>query len=141
MSAFRHLFGGGLVDQAQRLRLGGIDETTSGEHFKGRFAWDRAGEGDHGRGAEQADVHPVDAEFRSIRSDGHIAGGHKLAARSGGNAMDLRDNRLRQGLDPVHQRRTAGEERVEGGRAAIIGLSRGLHFFEVVTRAEGLAGT
>ena len=67
--------------------------------------------GDHRRRAEEADLHARRGERRVLGRDGEVAGGHELAARRRGDAVHLRDHRLRQlgGISPSarSRRRTA----------------------------------
>ncbi len=131
--------GCGFGDEAEGLGLVGCDEAACGEHLEGRLARDGPRERNHRRRAEQADVDPVDPEFCVCRCHRHVAGGHKLAACCSGDAVHLRDNRLGQGLDTVHEGRTAVEEVLERGRSAVFGLPFALHFLKVVACAEGFA--
>ena len=64
------------IDQAKFNRAGSVDEIASGQHFKGGFAGNVAGQGDHGGGTEQADVHTVDAEFGACSGHGHMVKKH-----------------------------------------------------------------
>jgi len=55
----------------------------------------------------------------------------------GGDTVDLRDGRLRQGLQGLHHPGAEGGQGLEGRAAVIGGCAGGLHLAQVVTGAEG----
>lgn len=127
------------VDEAHLAGAGGGEEFAGGQHLEGHGRGDLSGEGDHGGGAEQADIDAVHAEAGILGRDDQIAGGGKLAASGSGDAVDLRDDRLRQGGDALHQGGAAGEEICKSG-GTFVGLGAGgLHFLEIMARAKGTA--
>ena len=91
------------VDQAPLDGGESVDHVAGHQHLQSALAADRAAQGDHRRGAEQADLYSRRGKRRLVGGDGEIARGHQLAARRGGNALHLRDHRLRNGLDARHQ--------------------------------------
>ena len=97
---------GGRNDYVDQAPLGGgvrVDHVAGQQHLQGALAADGAAEGDHGRGAEQTDLHAGRGEGRLVRGDGQIAGGDELAAGGGGDALHLGDHRLWNRLDARHQ--------------------------------------
>ncbi len=123
------------VDQAQFAGAGGVDQIAGQQHLHGRFAADGAGQGDHGRGAEQADIHPGRGEARGVGGHREVAGGDQLAAGGGGDAVDPGDHRLGQAHDLQHQAGAGGEGLFIRGT-----VGAGAHFPQVVAGAEGRAG-
>ena len=57
---------------------------------------------DAGGGAEQANLHAGGGEGGGLGGDGQVAGGDELAAGGGGQALNLRDDRLGQQTDGLH---------------------------------------
>ena len=120
------------VDQAELAGAVGWDQFAGEKHLHGGFAANVAGQGDHGGGAEQADVDAGGGEAGGVGGDGEVGGGDQLAAGGGGDAMDLGDDRLGQVDDALHQ---AGAQR-EGGLVERAGRG-GAQFAQVVAGAEG----
>ena len=107
---------------------------TGEQHFEGAFPADGAGEGDHRRGAEEADLHAGRGEGGVLGGDGEIAGGDQLAAGRGGDTLDFGDDGLRDGLELLHQLGADIED-----AAVFVDVAAG-HLAEVVAGAEDLAG-
>ncbi len=116
----------------------GVDELARSQHLERDLAGDVAREGDHRRRTEKADIHAIYAEPRAFGRDRHVAGGDKLAASGGGDAVDLGDDGLGQGGDHLHDLGAAGEEIGEIGAALVLGLTARLHLLQIVARAERL---
>ena len=114
------------------LGAGGGDEVAGEQHLHGGLAADGSGEGDHGGGAEQADVDAGGGEAGGVGGDGEVGGGDELAAGGGGDAVDLGDDRLGQVDDALHQAGAEGEDCFVGGAGG-----GGADFPQVVAGAEG----
>jgi hypothetical protein len=81
---------------------GGTDQLTRQQHLHRRLASDSAGERDHRRGAEQADVDPRSGETRRLGRHREITGRDELAAGGGSDAVDAGYRRLGQADDTLH---------------------------------------
>ena len=128
-----------LVHKAKSFGLVGRNELAGGEHLEGFLARDIAAQGDHWGRAEEADIHTVDAKLCALGGDGHVAGRDELTACGGRDAVDLCDDRLRDGLNGHHHLGAAVEKVFKISLSAIFGLSTSGHLFEVVAGAEDLA--
>ena len=127
---------GNAVDKSHIAGAGGGKEFACCQHLERHSRGNLAGESDHWGGAEQANIHAVDAKARIFGRYDHVARGGELAAGGGGDAVDLRDHRLGQGGDALHQGGATGEKIGEGGGAFVGKGAGGLHFAQVVARAE-----
>ena len=128
-------FGHDAVDQAQFAGAAGVDQIAGQQHLHGRLAADGAGQCDHRRGAEQADIHPGRGEARGVGGHREVAGGDQLAPGGGGDAVHPGDHRLGQAHDVQHQAGAGGEGLLIRGA-----VGAGAYFPEVVAGAEGRAG-
>ncbi len=95
-----------------------------------------AGERDHRRRAEEADVDARRAELCGVGGDRQIAGGDQLAAGGGGRSVHGGDHRLRAFHDRLHERRALAHDLLEEGAAAVAILAMGRQLLEVMTRAK-----
>src|SRR4029450_8351358 len=77
------------------------------------LAADRPAQRHPRRGTERADVDARCREGGRLGGDREIAGRDKLTAGRGGEAMHLRDHRLRQPRDRQHHPAAAREERLD----------------------------
>ncbi len=106
-------FGDDAVDQAEVAGSVGRDQVAGQQHLHCGLAADGSGQGDHGGGAEQADIDAGGGEAGGVGGDGEVGGGDQLAAGGGGDAVDLGDDRLGQADDALHQAGAEGEERLD----------------------------
>jgi len=112
---------------------GGRDHVAGEQHLQRALAANGAAEGHHRRGAEQADLDAGRGERGFFAGDGEVAGGDKLAAGGGGDALYFGDHRLRDGLQLHHQLRA----NVEG--AAIVVEVLAHHLSEIVAGGKHLS--
>ncbi len=84
------------VDQAQLSRPIGSDGVSRQQHFQARLGRQGANQGDHRRGAEEADLHARRGEGRPTGRNGQVAGRHELTPGGRGHALHPGDHRLGQ---------------------------------------------
>src|SRR5215204_1312968 len=118
------------VDQSLGEGLLGGDEGAGEEHLHRLFLAYRAAQRYHRGRAEQPDLYPRSGEARLLRGDDEVACGGELTTRSGGYAVDLRYDRLGDGLHRLHQLAADVEDMPVRLRVAPD------HLGEVVTCAE-----
>ena len=99
-----------LVDKAPIGGGGGVDRLPREQHVERPLAPDRAGHGHHRRRAEESDLDAGRREGGGLRGQREVAGRDQLTAGGGGDALDGRDDGLRDTLDGLHQLRAGGED-------------------------------
>ena len=80
------------------------------EHLERRLGRDRTNQGNHRRGAEQADLDARRRERRLFAGDRQVACRHELAAGRRGNPVHPRNHRNRQVPQPEHHPRAEREQ-------------------------------
>ena len=108
------LVGHEVGDETEAEGILGGEELTGQQHPHRRLRRHRAGEGDHRRRAEQADLHPGSGEPCRTGRHREIASGHQLTTSRRGHPLNLGDDRLRDRLNGLHQLGTGGEGRLLG---------------------------
>jgi hypothetical protein len=123
------------IDQAEAVGLFGTDHFAQQQHLHGRLPGHGARESHHRRGTKEPDVDTGRRELRVQGGDRKIAGRDQLAAGGGGDAVDLGDYRLRDGIEGHHQRGAILEHPRLKLDAGI-----GPQFPEIMARTEGGSG-
>ena len=127
----QHLRGDDSVHEAPLERRLGADQLARQQHLERALATHRAGDGHHRRRAEQPDLDARSAEASTLLGNREVARRDELAPGRRGDAVHLRDDRLRDRADRAHQQGAAVEQPAVRRR-----VTCGRHLAQVVTGRE-----